>query len=127
MNSEQRIRALREASNTALKSHDVAGFLKSIDEDYVGTAGNGGHIRSRGELEALVQSLAEERAASVWFVRTPSGIEVDPAGGRALEEGRWLESRRENGAAVEGIGGRYTAFWRRVRGGFDPGSGLASP
>jgi len=116
MNSEDRIRALRAASNAALEAHDVEGFMASIDQDYVGTAGNAGHIRSRDALRVLIADLAAARGPYVWFVRTPRTVEVDPSQGRALETGRWVERAREDEVSRIGIGGGYAAYWRRIGG-----------
>jgi ketosteroid isomerase-like protein len=116
MTSQERIRALRAASNAALEAHDVRAFMRTIDDDYVGTAGNGGHIRSRDELEALISGLEHGPDEAEWFVRTPVEIEVDSAGGRAVETGHWLQRTRLAGVDRTGIGGRYTAYWRRIDG-----------
>lgn len=116
MTSEERIRTLRAASNAALEAHDVSAFMQVIDDDYVGTAGNGGHLRSREELESLISRLGHSPDEAEWFVRTPGEIEVDSAAGRALETGRWVQRTRRSGAVATGIGGRYTAYWRRVDG-----------
>ncbi len=115
MTSEERIRSIRAASNAALEAGDVPAFLSSIDEDYVGTAGNGGHIRSRDAVEALVTGIVAD-PAGVYFVRTPSQVEVDPAGGRAIEVGRWQGYTRAQGGPTATDGGRYTAYWRRTDG-----------
>ena len=116
MNSEDRIRSLRAASNAALEAHEVDRFMTTIDEDYVGTAGNGGHIRSRDELQALIAGLTADPDPNVWFVRNPDRIEVDASGGRALEVGRWVQQSRAEGVTHSGIGGGYSAYWRRVDG-----------
>lgn len=116
MNSEERIRALRAGSNAALEAHDVEGFMATIDEDYTGTAGNGGHIRSREALRSLIAALDSNDGPYVWFVRTTETIEVDPAGGRAMEMGRWVQHTRQDGVTQSGIGGGYTAYWRRAGG-----------
>lgn len=113
MTSEERIRALRAGSNAAMEAHDVEAFMATIDEDYAGTAGNGGHIRSREALRGLMTGLASDNDPYVWFVRTPREIEVDAPGGRALETGRWIQYTREDGVTRSGIGGGYTAYWRR--------------
>lgn len=116
MTSQERIRALRDASNTALEAHDVNEFMRFVHDDYVGTAGNGGHIRSRRELDGLVAGLRDDPGMYTWFVRTPVDIEVDSAGGRAFETGRWVQHTREEGVVRTDSGGRYTAYWRRVAG-----------
>ena len=113
MDSEQTIRELRAASNAALRSGDVDGFMSSIDPDYVGTAGNGGHIRSHAELRALIEGVAAS-PTGLYFVRTLQGLEVDDDGGRAIETGRWAGRETIDGEERAAGEGRYTAYWRRT-------------
>lgn len=115
MSSSDRIRALRAGSNTALEAGDLTAFMATIDADYVGTAGDGGHIRSRGELQELIAGIVDG-PDEVWFVRTPAEVEVAAAAGRAVETGAWRGYVREGGLALETSGGHYTAYWRRVDG-----------
>lgn len=107
------IRRVRAASNTALEAGDVEAFMASIDADYVGTAGNGGHIRGRAELRAMLDDLFTQ-APGLHYVRTPDEIEVSPDGRRAMETGRWVEvPPGERALTSTGTRGRYTAYWRR--------------
>ncbi|MBT8337603.1 MAG: nuclear transport factor 2 family protein [Gemmatimonadetes bacterium] len=115
MDSAQTIRDLRSQSNAALRSGDIDAFMASIDTDYVGTAGNGGHIRSHAELRALVDGVAAN-PRGLYFVRTPDELELDEAGGRAIEMGRWAGRETVAGAEQSAGQGRYTAYWRRVGG-----------
>ena len=111
--SERTIRATRAASNAALAAGDLDAFLASIDADYVGTAGNGGHIHSRSELAELIGSIFVD-APGLHFVRTPDQIQVSDDDQRAIETGRWVQvNPGDDPAAPGGIGGRYTAYWRR--------------
>ena len=112
--SEEVIARVREVSNTALQMGDLDGFMASIDVDYVGTAGNGGHIRDRAALKELIEGLFAGSPGH-HFVRTPSEIEVDGSGRRAIELGSWLEvPAGQTPANSTGVRGRYTAYWRRV-------------
>ena len=115
MPSEDRIRAVRTASNEALASGDVDAFMSSIDEDYVGTAGNGGHIRSRQALRELIEGVAAS-PSGLHFVRTATEIDVAAAAGRAIENGEWVGYTRAGGVPQATDRGRYTAYWRRVDG-----------
>lgn len=111
---EDVIARVRAASNAALETGDLEGFMASIDIDYVGTAGNGGHIRDRAALQEMIGGLFAD-APGHHFVRTPSEIEVDPDGRRAIELGSWIEVPAGQTPAVStGARGRYTAYWRRV-------------
>ncbi len=108
------IARVRAASNDALRAGDLDAFMASIDVDYVGTAGNGGHIRDRAALQELIGGLFAD-APGHRFVRTPSEIEVDLGGRRAIEVGSWLEvPAGQTPASSTGLRGRYTAYWRRV-------------
>lgn len=135
--SQTDLPASRDASNAALKAGDVEGFMASIDPDYVGTGGNGGHIRSRGELRTLIEGVVDS-PTGLYFVRTADGFEVDDEGGRAMETGRWAGRERIAGAERLTGEGRYVAYWRRVDGAWvihaeifvtlpDPGSGAGTP
>lgn len=109
------IAEVRAASNAAFAAGDVEGMLASIDADYVGTGGSGGHIRSREELADLFRRIADS-PVGLHFVRTPERIEVAPDGLRAMETGRWEGRERRDGVEVTTVGGGYTAYWRRVDG-----------
>ncbi len=111
--AEEVIRRARATSNEALEVGDLEGFMASIDADYVGTAGNGGHIRDRDELRALIEGLFSQ-APGLHFIRTTLEIEVSPDGRRAIETGRWQEVLPgEVARTATGTRGRYTAYWRR--------------
>lgn len=108
------IARVRAASNEALRAGDLDAFMSSIDVDYVGTAGNGGHIRDRAALQEMIGGLFAESPGHR-FIRTPSEIEVDSSGRRAMEVGSWLEVPADQAPATStGVRGRYTAYWRRV-------------
>jgi hypothetical protein len=113
--SEATLHELRRASNAALNAGDVDAFMASIDADYVGTGGNGGHIRSRGELRTLIEGVAAS-PTDLYFVRTAHGFEVDDEAGRAMETGRWAGLERVAGAERPTGQGRYAAYWRRLDG-----------
>jgi ketosteroid isomerase-like protein len=91
----------------------VDAFMASIDVDYVGTAGNGGHIRTRADLRALVEGIARS-PTGLHFVRTPTELEVDDDGGRAIENGRWMGRETVAGVQRSAGQGRYAAYWRRT-------------
>lgn len=110
------VRMARALSNAAFRRGDVEGVLETIDPDYVGTAGNGGHIRSRDELGALLTRVFEETPGR-YFVRTADEVEMAASGDRAVESGRWTTLDPDgSGAVVPTGGGSYTAHWRRVDG-----------
>lgn len=107
---------LRAASNAALRAGDLDAFMASIDGDYVATAGAGGHARSRDELREIIAGVFRDTPGRS-FVRTPESIEVEPQGTRAMERGRWIALEPPAGGGERrGVGGGYTAHWRRVDG-----------
>ena len=111
---EDLIGRVRSASNAALAAGDDEAFMASIDVDYVGTAGNGGHIRDRAALQEMIRGIFANSPGH-HFVRTPSEIEVDPGGRRAIEMGVWVEvPAGQTRATSTGVRGRYTAYWRRI-------------
>ena len=111
---EDLIGRVRSASNAALLAGDEEAFIASIDVDYVGTGGSGGHIRDRTALQEMFRSLFANSPGH-HFVRTPSEIEVAPGGQRAIELGVWIAvPPGQTMATSTGVRGRYTAYWRRV-------------
>lgn len=109
------IRGHRAASNAALERGDLAAFLASIDADYVATAGNGGHVRSRAELGDVIGGIFAS-TPGLFFVRTADAVRVSETGTRAVETGHWVEMTPSSAGPQPGRGGAYTAYWRRVDG-----------
>lgn len=106
---EARIRSIRAAFKAALAAGDMDTFVASLDEDYAGTGGSGGHVQSREQLAERVGARIDA-APGLHYVRTPQHIEVGDGGTRAFETGYWVEVHPD---ASEGLGGRYSAHWRK--------------
>ncbi len=116
MTAAEAVRAARQASNAALENGDLSAFMASIESDYVGTAGNGGHVRSRGELRKLIRGVFAA-PAHPYFVRTTEEITVATSGSRAVETGCWTGyERSSDGTAKVTDQGHYTAYWKAAGG-----------
>ena len=109
---ETRIRAVREASNQALKAYDTTAELSFLTEDVLITTGNGTLLAGKEALRNYIGALGESK---MYWVRTPDHIEVHEANGLAWETGTWKGYDPERGEAAV-VGGRYAAQWTRASG-----------
>ena len=108
---EERIRALRAASNAAIARHDVDGILSVLDDAFHVTAG-GGAMFDGGEAMGAVFAELFETFPDIVYVRTPETIEVGASGMAASERGAWVGTWTAPGGPVR-TGGHYSAYWRR--------------
>ncbi|MEO0424725.1 MAG: nuclear transport factor 2 family protein [Pseudomonadota bacterium] len=116
MAADDDIRSVRLVSNDALERGDLNTFLASIDGDYVGTAGNGGHIRTRGELRKLMRNVFSAPTRP-YFVRATDSVTLAEGGKRAVELGHWTGYERSSESAPRVIDqGHYTAYWKLAGG-----------
>ena len=104
---EAKIRSLRQASNEALKHHDLPAFAASLDETFSMVRGNGTAIPTRqGYIDAFQKDFANPD--SVVYERTPDKIELSTAAPLAAEHGRWVGRRKDGSPAYRGT---YLAMW----------------
>ncbi len=104
------IRALRERSNQAIATRNLAQFADSLDADFVMVRGSGAFVGSKRDYVALFeQDFADAR--SVTYRRTPDKIEVSSAAPLAAEHGHWVGINPDGTA---GYGGTYLAMWRHT-------------
>lgn len=108
----EQIRALREASNQALKAYDTAAELSYLTEDVLITTGNGTLLAGREALRNYIEGFGESK---MYWVRTPADIEVNAATGLAWETGTWKGYDPDRGTDPV-AGGRYAAQWTRASG-----------
>ncbi len=103
---EDAIRARRRLTNKLIGGRDAARLRPFFVADARLIAGDGGLILG---ADAIVEAFAAQfrEPGFVPYVRTPEQVEVDKAGERAAETGRWT------GAGMSGV---YMAAWRRVTG-----------
>ena len=109
---QEQIRALREASNQALKAHDNAAELSFLTEDVLITTGNGTLLAGKEALRQYIESFGESK---MYWVRTPAALEVNASQGLAWETGTWKGYDPDRGSDPV-VGGRYTAQWTRASG-----------
>jgi ketosteroid isomerase-like protein len=104
--SEDAIRARRRLTNKLIASREAERLRPFFLEDACLIAGDGGMILG---ADAIVEAFAGHfcQPGFVPYVRTPQSVELDDAGTRAAEVGRWT------GAATSGA---YMATWRKVTG-----------
>ncbi|MEM9387131.1 MAG: nuclear transport factor 2 family protein [Pseudomonadota bacterium] len=116
MAADEDIRSVRQLSNDALEQGDLSIFMASIDGDYVGTAGNGGHIRTRGELRKLARNIFSA-PTKPYFLRATESVTVAEGCTRAVELGRWTGYERLSGGDTRVVDqGHYTAYWKLAGG-----------
>ena len=110
--SETTIRALRDASNRALKSYEHEKVLSFLTEDVLTTTGSGTLLSGK---EALRRYIAAAPDSKTYWVRTPSEIAVNEPSNLAWETGSWKGYNPSAGSDAV-IGGRYSAQWIRKAG-----------
>lgn len=100
------IRARRKLTNKLIATRDAARLRPFFTANAKVLPGNGGLIVG---ADAIVQAFAEQFRQPDFraYVRTTEAIELDEAGERAAESGRW---------AGNGMSGSYLAVWRKATG-----------
>jgi hypothetical protein len=103
---EDAIRARRRLTNKLIASRDAARLRPFFVADARLITGDGGLILG---ADAIVAAFAAQfrEPGFVAYVRTPDTVELDQAGERAAETGRWTGG---------GVSGAYMAAWRKVVG-----------
>jgi hypothetical protein len=100
------IAARRRLTNKRIAAREAQGLRPFFAVDAQLIPGGGGLILG---ADAIVEAFAAQfrEPGFVAYVRTPDAIEVDAAGLRAAETGRWTGN---------GMSGSYLAAWRKVTG-----------
>ena len=111
-NSEAALKALRNASNQALKSYDHEKVLSFLTEDVLTTTGAGTLLSGK---EALRSYIGKAPDSKMYWVRTPSEIQINEPSNLAWETGSWKGYDPAQGPDPV-IGGRYSAQWTRKSG-----------
>lgn len=103
---EDAIRARRKLTNRLIAAREAARLKPFFTADAKVIPGNGGLIVG---ADAIVAAFAEQFRGPGFtaYVRTTEAVELDAAGGRAAETGRWVGN---------GMSGTYLAVWRNVTG-----------
>ena len=103
---EDAIRARRRLTNKLIASREAQRLRPFFVAEARLITGDGGLILG---TDAIVEAFAAQfrEPGFVPYVRTPERVEIDQAGGRAAETGRWTGG---------GSSGLYMAAWRKVTG-----------
>jgi len=107
---EDAIRARRRLTNKIIAAHEAARLRPFFAADAKLIAGEGSLIVGADEIVAAFAAQFAD-PDFVTYVRTPERIELDAAGGRAAEHGRWVATWKAGEMA-----GPYLAVWRKVTG-----------
>jgi ketosteroid isomerase-like protein len=101
------IRARRRLTNKLIAAHDAQRLRPFFTRDVKLIVGDGALVLG---ADAVVEAFAAQFAdpAFVTYVRTPDAVELDAAGDRAAEHGRWVADWKG-----QDMGGTYLAVWRR--------------
>ncbi|MDH3733165.1 MAG: DUF4440 domain-containing protein [Gemmatimonadota bacterium] len=106
--------AAREASNAAIRAHDLDAITSFWTDDILMTAGSG-----TGEIgiEFWTRAIDEQIRSypDVVYVRTPEAVEISAVAPLASERGRWIGTWTAEAGPVES-GGTYQAMWRKEGG-----------
>lgn len=107
---EDAIRARRKLTNKLIAAHDAGRLKPFFAPDARLIAGDGGLLTGAAAiLEAFAGQFADPDFRT--YVRETASVELDAAGERAAEAGRWTAYW----AAGE-MSGTYLACWRKVTG-----------
>jgi ketosteroid isomerase-like protein len=108
------IRARRKLTNRLIAAHDAARLAPFLFADATMITGDGSLIVG---ATAITQAFAGQFAdpGFVHYLRTTGEVEVDQAGARAAESGRWTALWREADGETT-MAGTYLAVWRKVTG-----------
>ncbi|CAN7309050.1 nuclear transport factor 2 family protein [Phenylobacterium sp. LjRoot219] len=107
---EDAIRARRRLTNKLIAAHEATRLKPFFATDVRLIVGDGGLVLG---ADAVVEAFAGQFADPdfVTYVRTTEQVELDAAGLRAAEHGRWVADWKGSEMA-----GSYLAVWRKARG-----------
>lgn len=102
------IRARRKLTNKLIAAHEAARLRPFFSPDVKLIVGDGALILG---VEDVIAAFAAQFAEPGFtaYVRDTAMVEIDAAGHRAAEHGRWTVTGRD-------LGGTYLAVWRKVTG-----------
>ena len=107
---EDAIRARRRLTNKLIAAHEAGRLRPFLDPQVKVIAGDGALITGANAVIAALEAQFRD-PEFVTFARTPERVEVDQAGLRAAESGRWVGSWSQT--RMTGV---YLAAWRKVTG-----------
>lgn len=104
------IRARRKLTNKLIAAHEAERLRPFFAPDVKLIVGDGDLILG---ADAVIQAFAGQFAEPgfIAYVRETEAVELDAAGARAAERGRWTGRWKDRE-----MGGSYFAVWRKVTG-----------
>ena len=107
---EDAILARRRLTNRLIAAHDAARLKPFFAPDVKLIVGDGAMVLGvAAVLDAFAAQFAEP--GFVAYLREPERVELDDAGARAAEHGRWTGRWRDREMT-----GAYLAVWRKITG-----------
>jgi ketosteroid isomerase-like protein len=103
---------VREASNEALKAHDIDQELSFLTDDIILTTGSGTQLCGKENLKAYITNIPNQK---MYWIRTTDEIEVNQETNLAWETGTWKGYDPDEGPEPV-VGGNYSAMWTRKEG-----------
>jgi len=112
--AEDAIRARRKLTNKLIASKEAARLRPFFDPGVILIAGDGSRMVGAGEvIDAFASQFRE--AGFGGYVRETETVELDSAGQRASESGRWTAAWTSAGSP-QTMHGTYLACWRKATG-----------
>ena len=109
---KEQIAAIRNASNTALKSYDHNKLLSYLTDDDLTTTGNGTLLCGKKELKAYIDA---GKNSKMYWIRETEEISVHAIRGLAWETGIWNAYNPDEGDGPL-INCNYSAMWTKESG-----------
>lgn len=108
------VRARRKLTNRLIAAHDAARLRPFLHPEVKLITGDGTLVLG---AQAVIDAFAGQFAdpAFVHYVRTTASVDLDEAGDRAAEAGRW-DALWRGEAGDQTMSGTYLAAWRKVTG-----------
>jgi ketosteroid isomerase-like protein len=109
---KEQISAIRNESNTALKSYQNEKVLSFLTDDVLITAGNGTLLSGKEELEKYISGGGKSK---MYWIRETKEIKVNEKRGLAWENGIWngYDPEKSDNSIVNG---NYSAMWTKESG-----------
>lgn len=108
------VKARRKLTNRLIAAHDAARLKPFFHPEMTVIAGDGSRLLGAASvLEAFAGQFADP--AFVTYERITGTVELDAAGARAAESGRWTALWRDADGETT-LTGTYLAAWRKVTG-----------
>ena len=108
--SEDAVRARRRLTNKFIAAHEAQRLRPFFAADVKLIVGDGALILGVDEVIAAFAAQFAEPGFTT-YLRETASVELDAAGGRCAEHGRWTGRW-----ADREMGGTYLAVWRKVTG-----------